>query len=154
MKFNLKAKIKLITLVAAGLVLAGCGDSGPKPGSAPDAKTGRWFNEAQVTLGKTVYEKNCIGCHNANARGTFNWKQPLPDGSYPPPPLNGTAHTWHHNMTVLLRTIDNGGVAMGGKMPAFKGVLSDKEKIAVIAYLQSHWREDIYNNWIMRNDVN
>ena len=71
----------------------------------------------------------------------------LDDGSYPPPPLNGTAHAWHHSIEVLLTVINQGGIPNGGKMPAFKNKLSQDQKIAVVAYFQSFWPEDIYNKW-------
>jgi hypothetical protein len=53
-----------------------------------------------------------------------NWKQPGADGKYPAPPLNGTAHTWHHSAKGLVSTIQNGTISIGGNMPAWKGKLS------------------------------
>ena len=116
-------------------------------------KEGRWYNEDQVKLGKTVFQKNCADCHGMNAEGTKEWKTPLPDGSYPPPPLNGSAHAWHHSMSMIKRTIDYGGIPMGGKMPGFKDKLSDKEKNAAIAYFQSFWDNEKYEAWMERGGL-
>jgi mono/diheme cytochrome c family protein len=91
---------------------------------------------------------NCAECHGANAEGIYaNWKQKLPDGSFPPPPLDGSAHAWHHSRSVLLEVIENGGLALGGKMPAFGAVLNGEEKLAAIAYFQNFWDDETYRQW-------
>ncbi|GAA3929075.1 cytochrome c [Litoribacillus peritrichatus] len=133
------------------ILIAACSDQNDFPEVKDYEKNGRWYNHQQVTWGRSVYDKYCINCHNSKAVGTFKWKQPLEDGSYPPPPLNGTAHTWHHSLPVLLRTINDGGIHMGGKMPPFKDVLTDEEKLAVISYFQSFWSDEVYGRWSKRN---
>jgi len=75
-------------------------------------------------------------------------------GNYPPPPLNGTAHAWHHDKEVLKATIEEGGVKLGGTMPAFKNILSDTDIDAAIACFQSKWPEVLYQNWENRNQGN
>jgi mono/diheme cytochrome c family protein len=142
-----------VLAITVGLFVTACSDQTKNANNSPDVKTGRWYSEQQVALGSTVYETNCISCHNPQARGTFNWKQPLEDNSYPPPPLNGSAHAWHHPLSVLLRTINDGGVSMGGKMPPFRDRLNGEEKMAVIAYFQSFWNEDIYSQWQQRSQA-
>ena len=107
----------------------------------------RWYDSSRVSLGKTVYEANCKSCHLQDAKGTQDWKKTMPDGSYPPPPLNGTAHAWHHSINVLLTVINDGGIPNGGKMPAFKNSLSQDQKLSVIAYFQSFWTDEIYSKW-------
>ena len=107
----------------------------------------RWYDAQQVALGRGVYAQNCISCHLESAKGTLDWRKSLEDGSYPPPPLNGTAHAWHHSIGVLLTAINDGGVPNGGTMPAFRNSLSHEQKLAVIAYIQSFWSEDIYSKW-------
>lgn len=114
----------------------------------------RWYTESQLRLGKNVFENNCMVCHGSQGQGLADdWKQPLADGSYPPPPLNGKAHTWHHPVSQLMWTINNGGIPPGGKMPAFGATLSDQEKIAVVAYFQNWWPDDIYEAWIERGGL-
>ena len=94
-----------------------------------------------------MYQAHCAGCHQADASGTADWKRRLPDGRLPPPPLNGSAHTWHHDLATLERTIERGGVPLGGSMPAFGQVLDREQRRAAIAYIQSHWPEAIYRRW-------
>ncbi|KAA0453842.1 MAG: cytochrome c [Candidatus Thioglobus sp.] len=104
-----------------------------------------------VELGESVFAKNCASCHGKAAVGlSKNWKQTLPNGKYPAPPLNGSAHTWHHSPKTLLSSIDNGGVKLGGWMPGFKGKLSAAEKQAILDYLHSLWPKDIQQKYDAR----
>jgi mono/diheme cytochrome c family protein len=115
---------------------------------------GRWYKQSHVELGKPLFKDNCAKCHGSNGQSVFNWKERLVDGSFPPPPLNGSAHSWHHPLSMLLGTIKAGGIARGGKMPAFKDQLSDEEIISVTAYFQNFWSDDIYQAWIQRGGLN
>ena len=36
-------------------------------------------------------------------------------------------------------------------MPAFQQLLSTSERLAVVAYIQSLWSDEIYQNWQQRN---
>ena len=115
----------------------------------------RWNSAEQVVLGREVFTQNCAVCHGAEAQGTVvDWREKLDDGSFPPPPLNGSAHAWHHPQEILLRVIDYGGEAMGGKMPAFIDVLEQSEKLAAVAYFQSFWTDEIYQQWMQMGGTN
>ena len=104
----------------------------------------RWNSVEQVALGREVFTQNCAVCHGAEAQGTVSdWRETLDDGSFPPPPLNGSAHAWHHSPKTLLSTINNGGAKLGGQMPAFKDQLSEEEKQALLDYMYSLWPKDI-----------
>ena len=114
----------------------------------------RWYSTAQVMRGKKIFKDNCASCHGDKAQGLVSdWKKSLPDGSFPAPPLNGTAHAWHHSKGLLLRTVNNGGIPLGGTMPAFKEKLSEKEKDAVLAHVMSLWPDQIYETWAKRNKL-
>lgn len=138
---------KLLFLLFPFLIIS-CGEN-----STDDKVDGRWYTQSQVDNGRVVFEKNCAACHGNNGEGTFSWTRKSSDGSYPPPPLNGTAHTWHHSLSMLKRTINNGGIPLGGKMPAFKGKLSESEKNEVIAFFQSQWSKRIYQAWQKRGGL-
>ena len=101
------------------------------------------LGELKSELEKAQY---CATCHGESAQGTGDWRKTDANGHYPPP-LNGTAHTWHHSTEVLTRTIANGGVPLGGVMPAFEGILDEEQALTVIAYFQSTWPDDIYERW-------
>jgi len=72
------------------------------------------------------------------------------DGKYPAPPLDGSTHAWHHSPAQLLRTINEGGIKMGGQMPAFSKVLSSKEKQAVLDYIFSLWPVELKREYDKR----
>jgi len=142
--------IKLLLITIPILFLTGCG----KDADSKQPISGRWYSQFQVNKGEKIYDKNCQICHGINAQGvTANWKKTLPDGSYPPPPLNGTAHAWHHPLKMLKRTINVGGIPLGGKMPPFKDVLDEDDKENVIAYFQSFWDDRIYQAWLDRGGL-
>ncbi|MDX8406550.1 MAG: cytochrome c, partial [Mariprofundus sp.] len=108
-----------LLLLVAGLcivnTLSGCN------GVSPDAEK-RWYTNDQVEVGGKVFASNCAQCHGRQAQGLVkNWKQRLADGSYPAPPLNGSAHAWHHPLPLLLEIVQQGGALYDGKMPGFKG---------------------------------
>jgi len=138
-------------VLAAAVVtlLLGCAPS-QDSGKGRDATlvAGRWYSVEQVQAGSRVFQDQCAQCHGAQAQGiTADWRARLEDGSFPPPPLNGSAHAWHHPLTVLLQVINQGGVPLGGHMPAFANRISDTEKLAAIAYFQSFWNDKTYENW-------
>ncbi len=138
-----RALLQARRAVGLGVVLLGA--------SPIFADEGRWYTSDQVERGAAVFAQNCAECHGANAEATPNWREATPDGKYPPPPLNGTAHAWHHSLDVLRRQINLGGVPLGGVMPAFQDKLSAADIDAAIAYFQSKWSDEIYAIWIERN---
>lgn len=112
---------------------------------------GRWYTQSQVDNGYQVYQANCAVCHKPDASGTTNWQQLDANGKLPPPPLNGTAHTWHHSMNILRRAVREGGIPLGGSMPGFKDKLNAEEIDAVLAWVMSNWPDNIYQVWLQRN---
>lgn len=142
-----------IILSMTALVLAGCEQTGSE--SLPNiSKTKdkfsldrRWYTQAQVDMGKPLYLENCAACHQPDASGTKDWRTRLADDSLPPPPLNGTAHTWHHPLKILRYQIVEGGASVGGTMPSFKDKLDSQKVDAVIAWVQSNWSDEIYTRW-------
>lgn len=115
--------------------------------------TARWYTADQVAAGADLYASHCAECHSANAEGTENWRKKNSDGKFPPPPLNGSAHAWHHSLNVLANTIQDGGIKLGGVMPAFKDKLDDKQTLDVIAFFQSKWDDEVYSAWLERNPI-
>ncbi len=114
----------------------------------------RWYNPDQVQQGHVLFLQNCASCHGNQAQGlSDDWKKVGPDGKYPAPPLNGTAHTWHHPLTLLRKTVRDGGTKLGGSMPGFNGTLNVTETDAIIAWFQSHWPDQTYSNWLTRNGL-
>jgi mono/diheme cytochrome c family protein len=118
--------------------------------SATEASA-RWYTSEQLAQGKVIFSENCAACHGADAGGVGasvgDWKTPDANGLYPAPPINGSAHAWHHSLKTLLRTINDGGKPLGGTMPAWQGRLTDAEQLSVVAAFQDYWPDDIYAKW-------
>ncbi|MDQ7017274.1 MAG: cytochrome c [Gammaproteobacteria bacterium] len=147
-------KIKMVFMLSVlTLFLSACGNE-EKEAVKNKQTEQRWYTKAQVTEGAGLYRSNCAMCHKVDASGTHNWKEPLANGKYPPPPLNGDAHAWHHSLAALKRTIKKGGVALGGTMPAFGNRLNDAQIEAILAWVQTHWSDRIYQTWSQRNAQN
>ena len=111
----------------------------------------RWYDEKLVVSGSQLFQQNWAACHGANAEGTKEWKKTDSSGRYPAPPLNGSAHAWHHSIPQLVRSIKEGGIQLGGVMPGFGGQLDDQQFLALIAYFQSKWPDEIYRTWHNRH---
>ncbi|HUV23304.1 MAG TPA: cytochrome c [Gammaproteobacteria bacterium] len=111
----------------------------------------RWYDSEMVMTGTQLFQRNCAACHGANAEGTREWKKTDATGHYPPPPLDGSAHAWHHSIPQLARSIKEGGIELGGVMPGFGDQLDSQQILALIAYFQSKWPEDIYQTWHNRH---
>ena len=114
------------------------------------AAASRWYDQSIMDSGKLLFQQNCASCHGVNAEATPDWKKTDANGKYPPPPLDGSAHAWHHSKELLQQTIREGGGKLGGMMPPFEGKLSDTDIDAVIAYFQSKWSDDTYQKWADR----
>lgn len=138
----------------AAIILTGCSDSLP-PGPLPwqrstGSDTGlakRNFDPAQIQRGEDVYNANCAGCHGPNGVATPEWRKPGPDGKYPPPPLDSSAHAWHHSTEVLKKTILKGTPPEIGSMPAWEGKLTEQQVDDVIVWIKSLWSDEIYDVW-------
>jgi len=145
--------MKAVLLSFLALILAGCGQQ--QAGEmAQNSSLERWYTSAQVERGEPLFRENCAVCHGGEAQGLArDWRQPLPDGNYLPPPLNGSAHAWHHPLHVLQRTIELGGAPVGGQMPGFSDRLDREERLAIIAWFQDKWSDEIYALWYERSGL-
>ena len=63
------------------------------------------------------------------------------------PPINGSAHTWHHSLKVLLGNINTGGKPISGSMPAVQNRLTVAEQRSVIPAFQDYWPDNSYAQW-------
>ena len=119
--------------------------------------TGAWFvlggrrapaservSAETLKQGGRLYQTNCAACHGERGEGKPNWKSPLADGSYLPPPHDGSGHTWHHADGLLFGIVQKGGAfaapqGFKSSMPAWSGRLSDAEIVAVLEYIKTFW---------------
>jgi mono/diheme cytochrome c family protein len=133
--------MKILIILASTLILTGCFDGG-------DAQI---IEGNGAKLGKVTFEENCMHCHGKEGKGiTKDWKKRQENGMFPAPPINGSAHAWHHSPTALMNTINNGGAKLGGWMPAFKDQLNENEKQAVLNYIHDLWPQEIQKKYDKR----
>lgn len=132
-------------LLVAGAALAAIVAAGAAVSATHSGK--RWYTDEHVTRGAVVYADNCAVCHGARGEGTGDWRRRTADGKFPPPPLNGTAHTWHHPIRVLGTQIKFGAPGGIGAMPGFAEKLTDQQIVDVIAWFQDLWPDEIYAQW-------
>ena len=133
--------ITVLIVLVAGFAAWHLGRGGGVPGA--DAS-----DPALVALGGGVYSEHCASCHGKDLEGEPNWRQRRSDGTLPAPPHDASGHTWHHSDEVLFRLVRDGLTAFAGDdyrsaMPAYAGILSDREIRAVLAYIKSRWPAEI-----------
>lgn len=141
-------------LIGCMVLISGCGESmspgamlGRQQAGGPVEMVQRNFDAAQIERGAIVYQANCVNCHGKNGEATPDWRKPGEDGKYPPPPLDGTAHAWHHSTEVLKKTILKGTPPEFGSMPAWEGKLTERQVDDVIVWIKSLWPDEIYDIW-------
>lgn len=121
---------------------------------APSAEPARQKNLAarnldpeKIKRGEAIYRANCASCHGPNGEATPGWRNPGADGKYPPPPLDDSAHAWHHSTETLEKMIREGSPANGGGMPAWEGKLTNQQIDDVIVWIKSLWSDEVYDVW-------
>jgi mono/diheme cytochrome c family protein len=136
-------------LVTGGLALAGLATFAVLAGS-PDARGGLLAPDDAdvVALGQTIYADQCAACHGTRLEGQPNWRMRNADGLLPAPPHDATGHTWHHDDETLFILTKYGLAGLmenapPSVMPAYEGVLTDDEIIAVLSFIKSTWPEDL-----------
>lgn len=134
--------MKLVLLLVTILVIVACSDKENRTQSKPRPT----FDRAIVEDGFRVYVTHCQVCHGVRGGGAPNWRTPDEQGKYPPPPLNGTGHAWHHPKEMLKSIILN-GTQPQGNMPPWRGKLTDEEIDNVITWFQSLWAPQVYHAW-------
>lgn len=111
---------------------------------------------ALVEYGSQVYNAQCAECHGDKLQGQPNWKTRKADGTLPAPPHDVTGHSWHHSDQLLFDYTKQGGQALmpeGVKsgMPAFGGVLNDKDIWSVLAFIKSQWPNETQTRQAQQN---
>ena len=135
-------------IVLSSMVLGYAGGANAQAQTTPPMPPANPNDAEQVALGEQVYTSFCSGCHGANLEGQPNWKKRLPLGNFPAPPHDASGHTWHHADQWLFEVVKFGGKYHApplyrSAMPAYENTLSDVEIAAVLAFIKSHWSEEI-----------
>jgi mono/diheme cytochrome c family protein len=114
-------------------------------------------DDTQIMRGRALYAHHCASCHGAQMEGQPNWQTTKLDGRLPAPPHDKTGHTWHHSDSELFQLTKQGmSVVVPGyvsDMPAFAGILTDDDILAVLAFIKSMWPPEERNYQEMRNQI-
>ena len=95
-------------------------------------------DEGQAS-GSDAFTQNCAACHGAGGRGVAGAFPPLATSHW----VTGEARTPVRIVLYGLQgSIQVGGVAFDGTMPAFGARLTDRELAAVLSYVRSSWGND------------
>ena len=139
----------MLALAAAALVALGgavwWAQNDHAAASSGERMTLRPDDSRLTARGASIYAAQCASCHGANLQGQPNWRERGPDGLLPAPPHDASGHTWHHPDAQLLAITRHGLARVIGQpgyrsaMPAYDGVLSDAEIVAVLSWIKSRW---------------
>jgi len=148
--------LKPVLLLVLLSALMAC-DVNPEPSlptlTGPDVE--RIYDASLISQGQLLYVRHCADCHGPAAEGDVHWRKPDAEGFYPPPPLDGSGHAWHHSGPTLHEMIKKGSPVdeqgrPRGKMPAWRQTINDQEIEALIAWFQSLWPDPVYAIWYER----
>lgn len=137
----------ILAAVAAALLLAA---AGWMLRSAEPQRVMLRPDDLQVlAVGQRVYTAHCASCHGTKLEGQPDWRRPGADGRLPAPPHDASGHTWHHADEVLFNITKHGVAKVAGlkdyqsAMPAYEGVLSDEQIVAVLSWIKAQWPPDV-----------
>ena len=104
---------------------------------------------ALVARGQVIYQAHCASCHGMRGEGQPDWRERGPDGLLPAPPHDASGHTWHHPDEQLFAITQLGLARVIGQpdyrsaMPAYEGVLSDTDIVAVLSWIKAQWPPEV-----------
>ena len=129
--------IVLIVGVVIGYVLAQRGDFLKSRNSSD-------LSPALVANGEGLYKKNCIACHGEKGVGEnpANIYAMDEKGNYVAPPLNESAHAWHHTDEQLMEIILKGS-SRNPRMIAWEKSISKDDARSLVEYIKSLWSERV-----------
>jgi mono/diheme cytochrome c family protein len=123
-------------------------------------ETARHFADADdaalVTEGNHLYRGHCASCHGRQLQGQPLWQLMDENAGRRAPAHDASGHTWQHADEALFRMTKFGtaeATAPGAvsAMPAFENQLSDREILAVIAFIKARWPLGLRVSQALRN---
>jgi S-disulfanyl-L-cysteine oxidoreductase SoxD len=101
-------------------------------------------DRAVVSRGKSIYMGRCASCHGRNLQGQPLWQLTDEFAGRRAPAHDATGHTWQHSDEDLFYMTKYGKfpglpARTVSFMPAFRNILTDREIIAVTAFIKASW---------------
>lgn len=137
---------RMVAVVMLGMSLVAACQESPPPADGPTSKVARTSDATQLARGQLLFAQHCAVCHGAQGQGDAQWRRRNADGTFPPPPLDGSGHAWHHPHA-WLKVMIRDGSAPQGNMPAWGDTLSEQQIEDLIAWFQSLWPDEVYAAW-------
>lgn len=142
----------ILTCLLVIILFSACGQG------ADRRQQGVVLPNSVASQGESIFRANCAVCHGAQGQGQPNWRIRNPNGTLPPPPLNGDGHTWHHSDGLLYQIVSQGGAIFQSPaqpkfksgMPAFGQQLSHQEVIAALNYIKTLWGDKMFQGRLKR----
>lgn len=143
----------------AAFVLGGCGEPPATPAVPRDVakeassyaaavNAERRYDAAQIARGAALFARHCATCHGAHGQGTIQpWNVRGPGGLWPPPPLDDSAHAWHHSTAALAQAIRAGSPPGEGNMPAWERRLTPEQIADLVVWITALWSDEVYRLW-------
>lgn len=120
-------------------------DTGAVMTSGDGGKTWTTFSNyekassAAAGRGRKLYDENCQACHGVRGVGERPKDMYARDEyGFVAPPLDNSAHGWHHSDEGIIETILKGS-SRNKRMIAWQGTLSRQDAWDIVAYLKSIW---------------
>nr|WP_243435989.1 cytochrome c [Acanthopleuribacter pedis] len=114
--------VRIAVPAIIGALLAAC-----SPPEAPPTSVD------PLVLGRTIYIKRCVSCHNHDGTGTLRRKPYAADFNQPGGVLSRSDDE-------LLASVLDGKTGAYGTMPAFRPILKEHEVRAALTYIRSQFK--------------
>ncbi|MBV8817781.1 MAG: cytochrome c [Acidobacteriaceae bacterium] len=124
----------LFSPVALVAFVAMAADSKLSVDEAKKLKSPIPYSKKSIAQGRTVYQRNCVGCHGADGKATVDVVADASDLTAPKTWKNG------YSEGEIFRSIRDGE---GASMPAFQSQISDEDIWRLVNFIRSLWPEEM-----------
>jgi len=128
---------QMLAIIDTGAVLIS--NDGAKSWKSTEGQA--YATAERIAAGAVLFEDNCAGCHGEKGVGEFPEDMYKLDENKLPaaPPMDDSAHAWHHPDDQMIETILNGS-PRNERMLAWKdnGITRENAE-SLVAYIKSLW---------------
>jgi mono/diheme cytochrome c family protein len=120
--------------VSLGYALAGENIAPITAEAAKKLKSPIPYTKKSISQGRSIYLRNCTGCHGADGKATVDVVADATDLTSPSLWKNGTAEG------EIFRSIRDG---QGASMPSFKAQIKEDDTWHLVNFIRSLWPESV-----------